>query len=118
MYTMTPTYLIIAILAMAGITFTIRAMPALLPKAYLDTPWLHRLNSNLPLCVLVLLILTSLHYSPSDFHFQMNADTALLLSQIIALIAVLFSYHFFKQLFISMIVGIAMLNGCLWLFGY
>ncbi|MEJ6070503.1 AzlD domain-containing protein, partial [Psychrobacter sp. 16-Bac2893] len=41
---------------MAAVTFITRALPALIPKKLLDTPWLHRLNESLPLSVMVLLI--------------------------------------------------------------
>lgn len=114
-------YLILATLAMAAVTFVIRALPALIPKKYLDTPWLHRLNNYLPLCVLILLILTSLQLpiltdASSDTAITITAHRQLFLSQSLALICVLVSYHYFKQLFISMVVGIAMLNACLWLF--
>ena len=59
---MTSSYLIFATLAMAAVTFITRALPALIPRKVLDTPWLHRLNESLPLSVMVLLILTSLSY--------------------------------------------------------
>ncbi|WP_230657689.1 AzlD domain-containing protein [Psychrobacter sp. I-STPA10] len=115
-----PVYLIMAILAMATVTFIIRALPALIPKVYLDTPWLHRLNSYLPLCVLILLILTSLQLpidtSATTDDATATANNQLLLAQLIALTGVLLSYHYFRQLFVSMVVGIAILNACLWLF--
>ena len=41
---MNSSYLIAATFAMAGVTFITRAIPALIPKKLLDTPWLHRLN--------------------------------------------------------------------------
>ena len=118
MTVLSPAYLVTAILAMAAVTFVIRALPALIPKAYLDTPWLHRLNSYLPLCVLILLILTSLQL-PIFSHIDEagdNSNNTLLLSQLVALATVLISYHYFRQLFVSMVIGIAVLNGCLWLF--
>ena len=118
MTVLSPAYLVIAILAMAAVTFVIRALPALIPKAYLDTPWLHLLNSYLPLCVLILLILTSLQL-PIFSHIDEagdNSNNTLLLSQLVALATVLISYHYFRQLFVSMVIGIAVLNGCLWLF--
>ncbi|WP_019674002.1 AzlD domain-containing protein [Psychrobacter lutiphocae] len=113
---MTSTYLILATFAMAGVTFIIRALPALIPKKLLDTPWLHRLNESLPLSVMVLLILTSLSYqqlsATTDIY---STELHLLLAQIGALFLVLLVYHISRQLLISMIVGIATLNGILWL---
>ena len=116
MTVLSPVYLIAAILAMAVVTFVIRALPALSPKAYLDTPWLHRLNSYLPLCVLILLILTSLQLPMTSAATKDTLNQHLLLAQLAALAGVLLSYHYFRQLFVSMVIGIAILNGCLWLF--
>jgi len=112
---MTSSYLIAATFAMAFVTFLTRATPALLPQKLLDTPWLHRLNESLPLSVLTLLILTSLSYqglTPS----LTNPNLQLLAAQVIALILVLLVYHLSRQLLVSMVVGIATLNGMLWLF--
>ncbi len=111
-------YLIIATLAMAGVTFITRAIPALIPQKLLDRPWLHRLNESLPLSVLVLLVLTSLAYQDISFTSGIrSSEWHLLFSQLGALSLVLLVYHFSKQLLVSMIVGIAALNGLLWLFG-
>lgn len=114
---MTASYLILATLAMAGVTFITRALPALIPKRFLDTPWLHRLNESLPLSVMVLLILTSLTYPDMSSNLGTNsAELHLLMAQIGALILVLIVYHFSRQLLVSMIVGITAINGLLWLF--
>lgn len=114
---MNSSYLIIATLAMAGVTFITRALPALIPKKLLDTPWLHRLNESLPLSVMVLLILTSLSYQDIFLTRSNNsADMHLLLAEIGALILVLWVYHISRQLLVSMVVGIAAINGLLWLF--
>ncbi|WP_367103402.1 AzlD domain-containing protein [uncultured Psychrobacter sp.] len=114
---MTSSYLIIATFAMAGVTFITRAIPALIPKKLLDTPWLHRLNESLPLSVMVLLILTSLSYQDLSVSTGLSsAELHLLLAQIGALALVLFIYHISRQLLVSMIVGIAAVNGLLWTF--
>ncbi|WP_201584861.1 AzlD domain-containing protein [Psychrobacter jeotgali] len=113
---MTSSYLILATLAMAGVTFITRAIPALTPKKLLDKPWLHRLNESLPLSVLVLLILTSLSYSGLSADTGLNStELHLLLAQIGALLLVLLIYHVSRQLLVSMIAGIAAINGLLWL---
>ena len=113
---MTSSYLIAATFAMAGVTFITRAIPALIPQKLLDKPWLHRLNESLPLSVLVLLILTSLSYSNLSLATPMSSpELHLLCAQIGALLLVLFIYHLSRQLLVSMIVGIAALNGLLWL---
>ena len=114
---MTPSYLIAATFAMAGVTFITRAIPALIPQKLLDKPWLHRLNESLPLSVLVLLILTSLSYRDLSLTTPMSSpELHLLCAQIAALLLVLCIYHLSRQLLVSMIVGIAALNGLLWLF--
>lgn len=114
---MSSSYLILATLAMAAVTFITRAIPALIPQKMLDKPWLHRLNESLPLSVLVLLILTSLAYQELSLTTSLNdAALHLLLAQIGALALVLLVYHVSRQLLISMIVGIATINGLLWVF--
>ena len=114
---MSSSYLILATFAMAAVTFVTRALPALLPKKLLDTPWLHRLNESLPLSVMVLLILTSLSYQNLSVTTGMHsAELHLLMAQIGALLLVLLIYHISRQLLVSMVVGIAAINGLLWLF--
>lgn len=116
---MTSSYLIMATLAMAAVTFITRALPALIPKKLLDTPWLHRLNESLPLAVMVLLILTSLSYQDISLATRWhNTELHLLMSQVGTLLLVLFVYHISRQLLVSMVVGIAALNGLLWLLNY
>lgn len=114
---MSSSYLILATFAMAAVTFVTRALPALIPKKLLDTPWLHRLNESLPLSVMVLLILTSLSYQNLSVTNGMHsAELHLLMAQIGALLLVLLIYHISRQLLVSMVVGIAAINGLLWLF--
>lgn len=116
---MTSSYLILATFAMAGVTFITRALPALIPKKLLDTPWLHRLNESLPLSVMVLLILTSLSYQDLSNSTTINSSKLhLLVAQIGALLLVLLSYHISRQLLVSMVVGITAINGLLWVFDH
>lgn len=114
---MSSSYLIFATFAMAAVTFMIRALPALIPKQLLDTPWLHRLNESLPLSVMVLLMLTSLSYQDLSASTGLNsAELHLLMAQVGALLLVLLIYHISRQLLVSMVVGIAAINGLLWIF--
>ncbi|MDN6275463.1 AzlD domain-containing protein [Psychrobacter sp.] len=114
---MTNSYLIFATIAMAAVTFITRVLPALIPKKLLDTPWLHRLNESLPLSVMVLLILTSLSYQDLTLTAAIHrTEIHLLMAQIGALLLVLLTYHLSRQLLVSMVVGIASINGLLWLF--
>ena len=105
-------YLVAATFAMALVTFLTRITPIILPKRLLDAPLLLAVNKALPLSVMTLLILTSLHWQqPKPMSLGLSP---LLVAEILALIVVLLSYHWKKQLLLSMLVGIASLNGFLW----
>ena len=111
-------YLVAATFAMALVTFLTRLTPIILPKRLLDAPLLLAVNKALPLSVMTLLILTSLHWQqPKPIPNAMNMSlglSPLLVAEILALLVVLLSYHWKKQLLLSMLVGIASLNGFLW----
>ncbi len=111
-------YLVAATFAMALVTFLTRLTPIILPKRLLDAPLLLAVNKALPLSVMTLLILTSLHWQqPKPMPNAMSMSlglSPLLMAEILALIVVLLSYHWKKQLLLSMLVGIASLNGFLW----
>lgn len=108
-------YLVAATFAMALVTFLTRITPIILPKRLLDAPLLLAVNKALPLSVMTLLILTSLHWQPQPKPMSMSLGLSpLLVAEILALIVVLLSYHWKKQLLLSMLVGIASLNGFLW----
>lgn len=111
-------YLVAATFAMALVTLLTRITPIILPKRLLDAPLLLAVNKALPLSVMTLLILTSLHWQqPKAMPNAMNISlglSPLLVAEILALIVVLLSYHWKKQLLLSMLVGIASLNGFLW----
>lgn len=108
-------YLVAATFAMALVTLLTRITPIILPKRLLDAPLLLAVNKALPLSVMTLLILTSLHWQqPKSISISLGLSP-LLVAEILALIVVLLSYHWKKQLLLSMLVGIASLNGFLWL---
>lgn len=111
-------YLVAATFAMALVTLLTRLTPIILPKRLLDAPLLLAVNKALPLSVMTLLILTSLHWQqPKPMPNAMSMSlglSPLLVAEILALIVVLLSYHWKKQLLLSMLVGIASLNGFLW----
>ena len=112
-------YLVAATFAMALVTLLTRLTPIILPKRLLDAPLLLAVNKALPLSVMTLLILTSLHWQqPKPMPNAMSVSlglSPLLVAEILALLVVLLSYHWKKQLLLSMLVGIASLNGFLWL---
>ena len=111
-------YLVAATFAMALVTLLTRITPIILPKRLLDAPLLLAVNKALPLSVMTLLILTSLHWQqPKPMPNAMSVSlglSPLLVAEILALLVVLLSYHWKKQLLLSMLVGIASLNGFLW----
>ncbi len=101
---------LLATLAMGAITFVLRAAPVWLPKAWLQSPLLRALNAALPLCVMVLLLLSSLSIGPQPEH-----PAHMLPAQLLALACVWLSYRLWRQVFVSMVIGVAALNGWLWL---
>ena len=111
-------YLVAATFAMALVTLLTRLTPIILPKRLLDAHLLLAVNKALPLSVMTLLILTSLHWQqPKPMPNAMSVSlglSPLLVAEILALLVVLLSYHWKKQLLLSMLVGIASLNGFLW----
>ncbi|RRN05451.1 AzlD domain-containing protein [Bibersteinia trehalosi] len=88
-----------------------RFIPEFLPKKVLAHPILQKLNKTLPLVIMLLLVLTSLTIPHN------NSDMPLLYAQLLALICVILSYKWFKNTLLSVALGIASLNGILWVFG-
>lgn len=111
---MTATYFIFAVFSMAAVTFLTRVTPIVLPKRLLTSPIFLAVNKGLPLAVMTLLILSGLTWYDQQHVFTISP---LLIAQILALIVVLISYHLWRQLLISMIIGIASLNGFLYVLG-
>lgn len=88
-----------------------RFIPEFLPKKVLAHPILQKLNKMLPLVIMLLLVLTSL----SIPHNQ--TELPLFSAQVLALICVMLSYKWLKNTLLSVALGIAGLNGFLWLLG-
>lgn len=99
----------IAVLAMGAVTFALRAAPLFLPKIWMQSALLKALNFALPLCVMTLLILASLKL---DAAFS---QPRYLLAEVLSLLLVLASYMRWRNVLVSMVVGVAALNGWLWL---
>ncbi|MBP6862973.1 MAG: AzlD domain-containing protein [Neisseriaceae bacterium] len=110
---MNTTLILAGTVCMGVITFLLRAFPTLVPKAWLRSRLLSALNFALPISVMVVLILASLSLS-------LKADTFAwprLSAEVLALATVLLTYVFWRNVFISVIVGVASLNGFIWLLG-
>lgn len=102
---------LLAVLAMGAITFLLRAAPILLPKRWLKSALLHALNFALPLSVMTLLMLASLRLDRGQ------SQPRYLLAEVLALAVVWLSYHCGRNVLMSMVAGVAALNGWLWLLG-
>lgn len=106
---MTMTAVIISIFIMGLITFLLRAFPTFVPKRLLDSHLLRALNYALPLSVMTVLII---HSMGIDFS---HPDLLSIFAKLLALLMVLFSYIIWRNVFLSVIVGVAALNGFLYI---
>lgn len=88
-----------------------RFIPLILPKAVISHPILQKLNRILPLIIMILLVLTSLSLPKAGMGYT------LFLAQIFALITVILSYHWFKNILISVSLGVLNVNLLIWLLG-
>ncbi|WP_176059331.1 AzlD domain-containing protein [Paraburkholderia sp. BCC1876] len=91
----------LAVAAMSSITVLLRAVPLLMRKSLLRTPWMLRLNRELPLCVMVILVAHSLGGSGAS---------APLLAEIAALGIVAGSYLHWRNALLSVVIGLAALS--------
>ncbi|WP_301099150.1 AzlD domain-containing protein [Otariodibacter sp.] len=88
-----------------------RFIPLVLPKAMVSHTILQKLNRILPLIIMILLVLTSLAL-PKE-----GTGYTLFIAQILALVTVILSYHWFKNILISVSLGVLNVNLLLWLLG-
>ena len=103
-------WLILAsIVAMGVITFILRAFPLIVPKRILTSRYLKSLNVAFPISVMMLLVLDSLGI---NIHAFMPVEIT---CKLLALVVVFFSYYFWRNVFISIIIGVASLNLFLYL---
>lgn len=109
MGTMTITAIISSLFMMGLITFLLRAFPTFVPKRFLGSHLLRALNYALPLSVMATLIVNSMGIDFAD------PDIISILAKLLALLMVLLSYIFWRNVFLSVIVGVAALNGFLYL---
>ncbi len=98
------------IVVMGLITLFLRAFPTIVPKRLLKSPWLIALNFALPMAVMTILILGSLNlFNVGDVSWIK------VISELLAIILVLISYILWKNVLISLVVGISSLNGFIYL---
>jgi branched-subunit amino acid transport protein AzlD len=90
-----------AVAVMSGITILLRSVPLLMRKSLLRTSWMLRLNRELPLCVMVILVAHSLGASGAS-----NA----LLPELLALCIVAASYLRWRNALVSVVIGLGALT--------
>lgn len=101
-----------AIFMMGLITYLLRAFPTLVPERLLQSPILRTFNYALPMSVMMVLILASLGIINSSGGVTWSA----VIAKAMALLIVLLSYIRFRNVFVSVIIGVASVNGFLYLF--
>ncbi|MGV6987583.1 AzlD domain-containing protein [Testudinibacter sp. P80/BLE/0925] len=101
---------VLTMFGMAMAIFTCRALPLFLPQRWLQLGWLQHLNRTLPLCIMLILLFSSLTV-PNDF------SAALLDSvrELLALSAVLASYIWRRNMLLSVVIGVLGINLLYWL---
>lgn len=104
---MSTTAILISIASMGIITFILRALPTIVPKEWLESFLLKLLNFALPMSVMMVLILSSISIDLQALDFIR------IFAEIGALLVVLGSYIFWRNVFVSVILGVASLNGFL-----
>lgn len=95
----------LAVAVMSGITMLLRAVPLLMRKSLLRAPWVSRLNQELPLCVMVILVANSLGASEVS-----GASWARLWPQLLALGCVATSYLRWRNALGSVVLGLVVLG--------
>lgn len=90
-----------------------RFIPLVLPKSLLAHPVLQKLNKMLPLVIMILLVVTSIQLPD----FGLNSGYSRFFAQLLALVAVIISYRWKKNILLSVGLGIILLNILLELFG-
>lgn len=96
---------ILAIVCMGAVTFLLRFAPAAIPRAWIQSPRLRQLNTALPLSVMSILILSSLHLDAA-----LKGDIGSTVAQVAALMAVCLVYHLRKNVLLGMVIGVLVFN--------
>lgn len=91
-------YIVFAILLSALITFLLRAFPFILFKEKQLPDWLNCLGKTLPMTIMAVLIVYCLKDLKGNF-------TELFLPYLLAIVTVVFTYHYKKNTFLSIILS-------------
>lgn len=99
---MTTKALLISVILMTIITFYLRMASNFTPRRWLQSPILQSLNSVLPMIIMMILILNSLSLS--------IAEGSEILAKVGGLIGVVLSYLWLRNIFVSITLGILLVN--------
>lgn len=91
----------IAVGIMSALTILLRALPLMLHRSVLRSPWMTILNREMPLCVMVILTSHAMysHHPTTPLGFE-----------IAALICVIISYLRWRNALLSVLLGLAVLT--------
>lgn len=107
---MTTLEMLLMLVALTCGTMFCRFLPMIFPQALLVHPFLQKLNKLLPLAIMVLLLLTSLHFPAHQTGLR------LFMAECCSLVLVLVSYRWWRNFLLSVGLGILCLNGFFALF--
>ncbi|TNG90759.1 AzlD domain-containing protein [Pasteurellaceae bacterium USgator11] len=97
--------ILVTVAAMASVMLLCRALPLFLPQRWLQLGWLQSLNQSLPLCIMLILLFSSLKIPTS-----LSSGFTTLLYEIAALAVVLASYIWLRNTLLSVVLGVTCLN--------
>lgn len=89
----------LAVGVMSALTILLRALPLLMHRSVLRSPWMTTLNLELPMCVMVILVT----------HSVVAGSSAPIVDQVVALVAVALSYIRWRNALVSVGVGLGLL---------
>ena len=91
----------LAVGVMSALTILLRALPLLMRRSVLRSPWMATLNFELPMCVMLILVTHSV---------VAGGSAAPIAAQVAALVVVALSYIRWRNALVSVGVGIGFLN--------
>lgn len=97
--------LLLTLFGMAAAIFVCRVLPLFLPQRWLQLGYLQSLNRTLPLCIMLILLLSSLKIP----HLSAPSFQALYI-ELSALTIVLLSYIWLRNTLLSVALGVAGIN--------
>ncbi|MCO4880572.1 AzlD domain-containing protein [Paraburkholderia caribensis] len=90
----------LAVGIMSALTVFLRALPLVMHRSVLRSPWMTTINFELPMCVMVILVMHSVIGSRA---------AAPISAQVVALVAVALTYIRWRNSLVSVGIGLALL---------